>query len=185
MHCLCLRKFGTTCRKVDLRVTLRYRLSFSKFKQNTLWSFECLLVAYNRVIKPKNTHPIHRFIKYHQDCNQTVTNQFMFIFHDVHRTPLKYVSIRESTITDDGLKVLLRHNLASLSLWYCDNVTTESWNTLIEHGGNLRELELGRSVDMLKHSALIAKEFEFQLMLPNLRRLKINTITLLANLQFR
>ncbi|KAG4081184.1 hypothetical protein HA402_014632 [Bradysia odoriphaga] len=125
-----------------------------------------------------------RFIKYHQDCNQTVTNQFMFIFHDVHRTPLKYVSIRESTITDDGLRVLLRHNLASLSLWYCDNITTESWNTLVEHGHNLRELELGRSVDMLKHSALISKEFEFQLLLPNLRRLKINTITLLSNLQF-
>lgn len=109
----------------------------------------------------------------------------MFIFHDVHRTPLKYVSIRESTITDDGLKVLLRHNLTSLSLWYCDNITTESWGTLIEHGCNLRELELGRSVDMLKYSQPISKEFEFQLNLPNLRRLKMNSITLLSTLQFR
>lgn len=128
---------------------------------------------------------VHRFIKYHQDCNQTVTNEFICIFHDVHRTPLKYVSIRESKITDDGLSVLLRHNLSSLSLWYCDYITTKSWSTLIEHGSNLKELELGRSVDMLKHSAPISKEFEFQLDLPHLRRLKINSIVLLTTLQFR
>lgn len=109
----------------------------------------------------------------------------MFIFHDVHRTPLKYVAIRESTITDDGLRVLLRHNLASLSLWYCDNITTESWSTLLEYGNNLRELELGRSVDMLKYSQPNSKEFEFQLNLPNLKRLKMNSVTLLSTLQFR
>ncbi|KAJ6641721.1 Protein zer-1 like [Pseudolycoriella hygida] len=128
-----------------------------------------------------------RFIRHHQDCNQTVTNQFLFIFHDIHQTPLKYVSIRESTINDEGLKLLLQHNLVSLSLWYCDNLTTESWNNIIEYGSNLRELELGRYVDILKYSHFSSptvKDFEFQINLPNLRRLKINSVTLLTTLQF-
>lgn len=127
----------------------------------------------------------YRFIKYHQDCNEDIDDQFMFIFRDKHRTPLKHISLRNCTISNAGMELLLRHELTSLSMWYCDSVTTEIWPTLIEHGRNLKSLELGRYVDMLKYSEPNEKTpIDFQLDLPNLRKLILNAVVLQPTLKF-
>lgn len=124
-------------------------------------------------------------MKYRQDCNEDINDLFMHIFRDKHRTPLKYVSLRNCTITDEGMSLLLKHNLVSLSMWYCDSVTTESWKTLIDNGSNLKVLELGRYVDILKYSEPNEKTpIDFQLNLPNLRKLIINAVVLQPTLQF-
>ncbi|XP_055687594.1 protein zer-1 homolog [Lutzomyia longipalpis] len=126
-----------------------------------------------------------RLLKYYQDCNQDINNHFIYIFRDTTRTPLKYVSLRNSTITDEGMEILLRHNLVSLSMWYCDSVTTNSWRTLIEHSSQLKSLELGKYVDMLKFSEPNEKTpIDFQLNLPHLRRLTLNAVVLQPSLQF-
>uniref|UniRef100_A0A1L8DLQ4 Protein zer-1 homolog n=1 Tax=Nyssomyia neivai TaxID=330878 RepID=A0A1L8DLQ4_9DIPT len=126
-----------------------------------------------------------RLLKYYQDCNQDINNQFIYIFRDTTRTPLKYVTLRNSTITDEGMDILLRHNLVSLSMWYCDSVTTNSWRTLVEHSGHLKSLELGKYVDMLKCSEPNEKTpIDFQLNLPHLRRLTLNAVVLQPSLQF-
>ncbi|GAB0086304.1 Protein zer-1 homolog [Sergentomyia squamirostris] len=127
-----------------------------------------------------------RLLKYYQDCNQDINNHFIYIFRDTTRTPLKYVSLRNSSITDEGMEILLRHNLISLSMWYCDSVTTNSWRTLLEHSSQLKCLELGQHVDLLKFSEPNEKTpIDFQLNLPQLRRLTLNAVVLQPTLQFR
>lgn len=126
-----------------------------------------------------------RFFKYRQDCNEDINDVFAHIFSDKQRTPLKRVTLRNCTISDDGMAVLLGHKLVSLSLWYCDSITTASWNTLIEHGSNLRFLELGKYVDMLKYGEPNEKApIDFQLTLPRLQKLILTAVVLQPTVQF-
>lgn len=84
------------------------------------------------------------------------------------------------------MSILLGHNLISLSLWYCNKITTKSWNVLIENCKNIKILELGRFVDMLKYSEPNEKTpFDFQLNLPKLQRLVLNGVVLQPSIQFR
>lgn len=83
------------------------------------------------------------------------------------------------------MATLMNHDLVSLSLWYCDLVTTASWQKLIEHGHNLEYLELGRYVDMLKYSEPNEKTpIDFQLTLPNLRKLILTGVVLQPTVEF-
>lgn len=126
-----------------------------------------------------------RFLRYRQDCNEDISDLFAQIFRDKYRTPLKNVALRNCTITDDGMTALLQHDLVSLSLWYCDNVTTSSWPILIDHGHNLRFLELGKYVDMLKYSEPNEKApIDFQLQLPKLQKLILTDVVLQPTVQF-
>lgn len=128
---------------------------------------------------------MHRFFKYRQDCNDDITDKFARIFSDKQRTPLKHVTLRNCTITDAGMSILLQHDLVSLSLWYCDRITTASWHTLNEHGTNLRFLELGKYVDMLKYGEPNDKApFDFQLNLPHLQKLILTAVVLQPTAQF-
>ncbi|XP_050073935.1 protein zer-1 homolog [Anopheles maculipalpis] len=126
-----------------------------------------------------------RFLRYQQDCGQDINDRLIQIFRDTEKTPLRHVSLRNSTITNEGMRILLRHQLNSLSMWYCNKITTASWNILIEHCRQLRSLELGRFVDMLKHSEPNEKTpIDFQLLLPRLQRLKLNGVVLQPTIQF-
>jgi Zyg-11 protein homolog len=84
------------------------------------------------------------------------------------------------------MNILLKHKLVSLSLWYCNHITTASWQTLIENCNQLKSLELGRFVDLLKCSEPNEKQpIDFQLNLPNLKRLIMNSVVLQPSTQFR
>jgi Zyg-11 family protein len=109
----------------------------------------------------------------------------MNIFKDTSRTPLKFVSLRNSSITDNGMSVLLKHNLISLSLWYCDKITTASWSALINNGKELKSLELGKFVDLLKYREPNEKTpIDFHIDLPKLRRLILNGVALQSSITF-
>lgn len=126
-----------------------------------------------------------RFLKYHQDCNQDVNDLFIYIFRDVNRTPLKHVSLRNCTITDDGMAMLLKHNLVSLSMWYCDSVTKNCWPTLVKYSSRLKVLELGRYVDILNSRPPDEKNpIDFELNLPHLKKLRLNAVVLQKSLKF-
>jgi len=95
------------------------------------------------------------------------------------------VSLRNSSITDDGMRLMLQHKLISLSLWYCDKITNASWQPLMEHGGELKNLELGKFVDMLKNREPNEKTpLDFQLNLPKLKRLVLNGVALQSSVTF-
>lgn len=120
-----------------------------------------------------------RFFKYRQDCSEDINDLIVNIFRDKHKTPLKHVALRNCSITDEGMEILLNHDLVSLSLWYCDIVTEKSWQTLIEHGQHLEYLELGRYVNMLKFAEPNEKTpIEFTLDLPHIRKLILTGVVL-------
>lgn len=126
-----------------------------------------------------------RFLLYHQDCNKDIDDNFITVFHNTIRTPLKFVSLRNCSISDEGMEKLLQHNLISLSLWYCNKITVNSWSKLVENSCQLKSLELGRHVDILKHSEPNEKTpIDFQLNLPNLRKLTLNGVVLQPTTQF-
>jgi Zyg-11 protein homolog len=114
-----------------------------------------------------------------------INDNFINVFKDINRTPLKFVSLRNSSITDEGMRHLLEHKLISLSLWYCDKMTHASWQPLIANGDELRNLELGKLVDMLKNREPNEKTpLDFQLQLPKLRRLVLNGVALQSSVTF-
>lgn len=111
----------------------------------------------------------------------------MHIFRDIQKTPLKYVQLRNCSITDDGMRTLLRHNLVSLSMWYCTQVSLASWPLLLEHGRQLKCLELGKQVDLLKNvepHEKVPLEPPFQLDLPSLQKLVLNQVVLRPEIRF-
>lgn len=126
-------------------------------------------------------------MQYYQTCSYLdIDDNFINIFKDKHKTPLKFVALRNSTITDDGMKILLDHKLMSLSLWYCEKVTFASWQYLINNGRELKSLELGKFVDLLKNSEPNEKTpIDFQIDLPKLRRLVLNGVALQSSVNFR
>lgn len=127
----------------------------------------------------------HRFFKYRQDCSEDIDDTFLNIFRDKYKTPLKHVALRNCSITDDGMEILLNHDLVSLSLWYCDHITQKSWQTLIKHGQNLEFLELGRYVEMLKYPEPNEKTpIEFTLDLPHIRKLILTGVVLQPAVNF-
>lgn len=98
---------------------------------------------------------------------------------------MKHVALRNCSLSDDGMEILLNHDLVSLSLWYCDNVTQKSWQTLIEHGQNLEYLELGRYVDILKYAEPNEKTpIEFTLNIPHIRKLILTGVVLQPAVNF-
>lgn len=128
---------------------------------------------------------IHRFLQFYQSCSLDINDNFISIFKDTSRTPLKFVTLRNSSITDDGMRHLLQHKLISLSLWYCDKITHESWQHLISNGSELKNLELGKFVDMLKNREPNEKTpIDFQLHLPKLKRLVLNGVALQSSVTF-
>lgn len=83
------------------------------------------------------------------------------------------------------MRVLLAHKLHSLTMWYCDSVTTRSWPDVLANAEQLRTLELGRYVDLLKNSAPNEKSaVDFQLDLPCLQKLRMNAVVLQPRLHF-
>lgn len=130
---------------------------------------------------------MYRFLKFQQYYNQDIDDKFLPIFRDTRKTPLKYVQLRNCSVTDAGMRILLNHNLVSLSMWYCTAVTRATWSVLIEHGRQLKSLELGKQVDLLKYSEPLEKislEPPFQLDLPNLQKLVLNGVVFRPETRF-
>lgn len=108
-----------------------------------------------------------------------VDDQLINILKQRDRTPLKYASLRNSSMSDDGLKLLLEHKLISLSLWYCEKITHESWQHLLQNGDELRNLEIGKQVNLLRHREPNDRiPIDFSLQLPKLKRLVMHGVAL-------
>lgn len=120
-----------------------------------------------------------RFLQFYQNNSMDVDDNLINILKQPDRTPLKYASLRNSSMTDEGLKCLLQHKLISLSLWYCDKITHESWQNLLQCGEELRNLEIGKQVNLLRHREPNDRiPMDFSLQLPKLKRLVMHGVAL-------
>jgi len=64
-------------------------------------------------------------------------------------TRVSRASVRESSITDRGLKYLLRHKLRELDVHNCPALTAASLQAINRHGEQLQQLSIGNSVQIL------------------------------------
>lgn len=91
-------------------------------------------------------------IEVFQDTVGEVFDRFAYLFKDVTKTNLRSVNLHGSTITDAGLKYLLRHNLHELALKNCEYLTIKSYSNIFKHAVNLRSLTIGPNVNMTPYS---------------------------------
>lgn len=77
------------------------------------------------------------------DINDTFVRRFRSI------TKLCRANLRESSISDKGLKYLLRHKLRELDIHNCPGLTASSLHGINRHSDNLQHLCIGNSVQIL------------------------------------
>lgn len=90
-----------------------------------------------------------KLLKFYQSKSGPLDDRFIKIFGDSSVTGLGRVCLRNSSVTDNGLQAILKHNLEELHLENCKNVTTESLFFLNKYGKNLRYLTIGHDVELL------------------------------------
>lgn len=76
-------------------------------------------------------------------------DRFISLFNDTSVTSLKRVRLRNSSVTNEGLEALLKHNLVELDLEKCNNITEKSLSILNDHGENLTSLSVGVGVRLI------------------------------------
>ena len=70
-------------------------------------------------------------------------------FSDTTTSRLRNVSVRGTSITDEGLMCLLRHNLRSLDISNCEGITRQSLENINSHSEQLANLSVGLSSHIL------------------------------------
>ena len=70
-------------------------------------------------------------------------------FSDTTTSRLRNVSVRGTSITDEGLMCLLRHNLRSLDVSNCEGITRQSLENINAHSEQLTNLSIGLSSHIL------------------------------------
>ena len=70
-------------------------------------------------------------------------------FSDTTTSRLRNVSVRGTSITDEGLMCLLRHNLRSLDVSNCEGITRQSLENINAHSEQLTSLTIGLSSHIL------------------------------------
>ena len=70
-------------------------------------------------------------------------------FSDTTTSRLRNVSVRGTSITDEGLMCLLRHNLRSLDISNCEGITRQTLENINSHSEQLANLSVGLSSHIL------------------------------------
>jgi len=94
------------------------------------------------------------FIETYQNNGGEIFDCFAHLFEDVTKTNLRSVHIRNSSITDDGLEYLLRHDLYEITLTNCQNLTHKTYINIFKHAINLRSLTIGPNVQITPYNKL-------------------------------
>uniref|UniRef100_T1IJT0 Protein zer-1 homolog n=1 Tax=Strigamia maritima TaxID=126957 RepID=T1IJT0_STRMM len=94
-----------------------------------------------------------RMLTSQKQDSRTIDDDFLRIFKDPRTTRLRRVNLSKSTVTDEGLDVVLRHNLIELDISDCDKITEESLTLINEFGSDLLSLNVGTSVHIFPDNA--------------------------------
>lgn len=94
------------------------------------------------------------FIETYQNNGGEIFDCFAHLFEDVTKTNLRSIHIRNSSISDDGLECLLRHNLYDIILTNCQNLTHRTYRNIFKYAKNLRSLTIGPNVQITPYNKL-------------------------------
>ena len=117
--------------------------------------------------------------------SQKLDNRFIEIFRDLNSTRLKRAMLKGSNVTDDGVKLLLNHNLVELDISVCQNLTENTLEYINDKGGNLLSLVVGQKTDIFpdlkdcddkENIIAVMEEQGYVLKTPFLRRLVIRDL---------
>lgn len=90
-----------------------------------------------------------KLISFRQKRATQVDNNFISIFRDRLATRLKRVKLRNSSINDNGLKILLKHRLEELDISSCPKISENSLRTITAYGQNLQTLIIGDNMNII------------------------------------
>ncbi|KAK7074095.1 Protein zer-1 [Halocaridina rubra] len=79
-------------------------------------------------------------------------DKFINIFRDVICTRLKRVTLRNSSVSDDGLNLLLSHHLVELDVSNCNRLTKRTLDNINRYGDSLTALVIGKTKNILPDS---------------------------------
>ena len=111
-------------------------------------------------LHPSNCLPLPEQI-YHQIFTRTIDEGFdlndylVAAFGDPTKCLLRTVKLRNSTLTDDGLRELCNQIIVSLDIMYCKNITEKSLTTINENfGDSLKELKISGNWNQNRDSGI-------------------------------
>ncbi len=84
------------------------------------------------------------------DQGYILDDKFVHVFCDRFRTHLKRINIRNSDVTDEGLKWLVQHKPTELNFSGCQQLTKKTVNYVNENGGKLCSLHVGNAVKIFQ-----------------------------------
>ncbi|CAB4057133.1 ZYG11 [Lepeophtheirus salmonis] len=93
-----------------------------------------------------------KFFSIAQEEGIDVNDAFINVFADTESTPLRSVSINGSSITNNGLDMLLKHRLRDLEIQDCLDLNTR-WIKDICQLKKLKHLDISRQMEYLQRSA--------------------------------
>ncbi|XP_076034318.1 protein zer-1 homolog [Oratosquilla oratoria] len=95
------------------------------------------------------TEICEKLINIWQDYNPgALDDSFVNIFRDLASTRIKRVNVRNSSISDDGMELLLSHSLMELDISNCATITNRTLDNLNRYGENLTALVIANTKNM-------------------------------------
>jgi hypothetical protein len=95
------------------------------------------------------TEICEKFFDMLQEEGLDVEDMTASAFSDTRTSRLRNVNVRGTSITDEGLLCLLRHNLRSLDISNCEGITRQSLENVNAHSDLLTSLSVGSSAHIL------------------------------------
>lgn len=89
-----------------------------------------------------------KLLSFRQKRPIQIDNNFISIFRDRSATRLKRVKLRNTQVSDSGLKVLLKHKLSEIELTSCRKITESSLRYVTSYGQNLQSLLIGENMNI-------------------------------------
>lgn len=106
-------------------------------------------------------------------CNNRINDNVVSLFRDRGRTRLKSVRLRNSRITDEGLRCLMEHKPQDLELVQCEYLSQASLDIINAHSDNLISLKFGPLTYVLTQDEHTFRHRGYIIKAPKLRRLTI------------
>ncbi|XP_028172761.1 protein zer-1 homolog isoform X1 [Ostrinia furnacalis] len=114
-----------------------------------------------------------RFLSAYQATNR-VNDNIANLFRDRSSTRLQSVRLRNSRITDEGLKCLLEHKPYEVELVQCEYLAQGSLDIINSNSENLISLKFGPLTTIISHDENIYRQRGYIINAPKLRRLTIH-----------
>lgn len=142
------------------------------------------------------TEICEKLISLWQERNpEGLDDTFINIFKDGISTRLKRITIRNSSVSDDGLNLLLSHHLVELDISNCNKLTERTLDNINKMGESLIALVIGKTKNVLPDTVFLTSQPDssdssdsspvseieqrgYILRTPNLRRLVVRELFL-------